>query len=294
MRRVTLDEADRFLVANDGMARRFALGVSLCILSPVALIYFVSLLNENSRGILQSAAKTTSGGITVAISAKTAATWTEGITSGTIDVASTTVAANGLKANVAVGMGVTILLTIVACGVFLLIMESLKMKEYNYLEREDIELDQGIVEIVTRKRENFAPTYRKNLGIGVALCIVCVVPIMLAFAFDAEARVMLLCTDVLLVIVALGVYLIVWSMIIEGGYEKLLEEGDYTRERKNEINSNRLLARIYWCSVTFLFLGISFLTFEWWISWIIWPLAGVLYGIICGIAAVVRKRKIAG
>ncbi|MBR5228466.1 MAG: XRE family transcriptional regulator, partial [Firmicutes bacterium] len=76
--------------------------------------------------------------------------------------------------------------------------------------------------------------------------------------------------------------------------EKLLEEGDYTRERKNEINSNRLLARIYWCSVTFLFLGISFLTFEWWISWIIWPLAGVLYGIICGIAAVVRKRKIAG
>ena len=37
---------------------------------------------------------------------------------------------------------------------------------------------------------------------------------------------------------------------------------------------------VYWQTVTCLYLCISFLTFRWWITWIIWPLAAVLHSIL--------------
>lgn len=37
---------------------------------------------------------------------------------------------------------------------------------------------------------------------------------------------------------------------------------------------------VYWQTVTCIYLCWSFLTFRWWITWIIWPLAGVLHSVL--------------
>ena len=44
-----------------------------------------------------------------------------------------------------------------------------------------------------------------------------------------------------------------------------------------------------WSVVIALFLGYSLITMNWHISWVIWPVAGVLYAAVCGIAAMIRK-----
>ncbi len=37
---------------------------------------------------------------------------------------------------------------------------------------------------------------------------------------------------------------------------------------------------VYWPTVTCLYLIWSFLTFAWWKTWIIWPLAGIIHSVI--------------
>ena len=52
------------------------------------------------------------------------------------------------------------------------------------------------------------------------------------------------------------------------------------------------IAGIYWTLVTAGYLAWSFWSGEWNRTWIIWPVAGVLFGAIIGIAAMFRKNNI--
>ena len=52
---------------------------------------------------------------------------------------------------------------------------------------------------------------------------------------------------------------------------------------------NAPIAAIYWGVVTAGYLAYSFVTARWEISWIVWPVAGVLYGALAGILHVVRS-----
>ena len=91
----------------------------------------------------------------------------------------------------------------------------------------------------------------------------------------------------LLVLVALGVKLIVLTCMIEGGFQKLLEEGDYTR-------ANKRLSKydgIYWAIVLAIYLGWSFVTMRWEFTWIVWPVAGVLFAAYREIIKAVLRAK---
>lgn len=56
--------------------------------------------------------------------------------------------------------------------------------------------------------------------------------------------------------------------------------------RKKKTSGNKVLDSImsvFWPTVTCIYLIYSFLTFDWYISWIIWPIAAVVRGLIVGI-----------
>ena len=124
-----------------------------------------------------------------------------------------------------------------------------------------------------------------------------VVPlVMAAFIMDgAEDNrsdlVYIFCTAVLLVMVAAAVYLLIWSGSIHGTYDKLLQQGDYTVEKKEQNRKNGFFPGIYWCTVTAVYLGISLYFGNWNRSWIIWPVAGVLFAAFMGIINTVTAKK---
>ena len=62
-----------------------------------------------------------------------------------------------------------------------------------------------------------------------------------------------------------------------GGYDALLEEGDFSRQAKKR---DRDIGGPYWSIAVALYLLLSFLTGRWDMTWIVWPVAGVLYGVI--------------
>ncbi|HAX52028.1 MAG TPA: XRE family transcriptional regulator [Lachnospiraceae bacterium] len=195
----------------------------------------------------------------------------------------------GITEDMAGGIGVTILLLIVAGAVAVFILIGMQLDKFEYLEKESLNLQYGVAGIAETKRNDFEPVYKRCIASGVALCIVSAVPIMIAAAFNSTDMVYIYCVVILLVLIAFAVFLFVWSGMIYGSYQKLLEEGDYTRSKKLESKRNDNLSKVYWCTATAIYLGTSFLTGRWEITWVIWPCAGVLYAAVCGIAAMLRK-----
>jgi len=248
-RKVLLDEANRYMEIVEQVARKIAIGVAMCILSPVMLIFLAGLAESGETNIADK--------------------W--------------------ITENTAAGLGVSILLLMVAGGVALIVFNLARLKKFEYLEHDLLDLEYGIAGIVERKMEAFEPVRKRCLTVGVALCIACAVPLMMAVAFDSGEMVTVFCVDMILILVSFGVYMFIWSGMIQGSYEKLLEEGDYTREKKIENKKNENLSKVYWGAVIAIFLGYSFVSMNWHISWVIWPCAGVLYGVVCGVAAMIRR-----
>ena len=196
-----------------------------------------------------------------------------------------------ISEDMAGGIGVTLLLLIIAGAVFVFIWQGMKLDKFEYMEKEVLNLQYGIAGMVENKKEKFELTRKKCIAVGVILCIVSAVPLMIAAGFAASDVIIMYSVCLLLVLIAMGVYLFVWSGMIWESYLKLLEEGDYTREKKLENKRNENISKVYWCVVTALYLGYSLYTFKWHTSWIIWPCAGVLYAAVLGVAAMIRGNK---
>lgn len=188
--------------------------------------------------------------------------------------------------------GLVLLLLLCAAGVILLISNGMKVSKYEYLEKEELNLDYGIKGIVEKRKAEFEPTFRRCITLGVALCIVAVVPLMLAAGIGAEDRIYLLCTALLLVIVAVAVYLFVWSGMIRGGQDKLLQVGDYTPENKRLTQKITWFSGAYWCTVTAVYLAVSLWFMNWEISWVIWPVGGVLFAALYQVVKNRAKKEL--
>lgn len=115
---------------------------------------------------------------------------------------------------------------------------------------------------------------------------------MIAAAFDAGDIAFCICIGALLMFVACGVFLFIYSGMIWGAFEKLLQEGEYT-EREKKLNKRTApFAGIYWCIVTAIYLWFSFTTSDWDKTWIVWPVVGILYAALHGIMKVMMGRDL--
>ena len=97
------------------------------------------------------------------------------------------------------------------------------------------------------------------------------------------------CFIFLLACVGAGVWLFVSAGIIQGSFKQLLQEGDYTEEAKRTEKIMDKIAPVYWCLVTAGYVGYSLWTWTWATSWIVWPVAGILYGALAGIVRIWKK-----
>lgn len=235
LRKISMEEANEFLELNKLSSGLIARAISLCILSPVALLILIGA-SESGYGISE---------------------------------------------NLAVALGVSIVLFFIGLAVFIFVRYGSQLEEYDYLEKEKIETAYGVKGLVEERKKSFKPLYQKKLALGIALCIIGAVPVIVGSMFgDGQALALMVAVAISLMIVALGVNLIVKNSIIWDGFNKLLEEEDYRRDNKSKNSVLEPLRGIYWLSILAAYLGYSLLTNRWDISWIIWPVAGILFGVI--------------
>ena len=107
-------------------------------------------------------------------------------------------------------------------------------------------------------------------------------PLLLAGVVDAPDAVTCAMVSLLLLLVAAGVNMIVRVSIIKGSYDMLLQEGEFSKKEKQAKTKLDTLSGVYWCLATAIYLGWSFWTMRWDITWILWPVAGVLFAAVSG------------
>lgn len=169
------------------------------------------------------------------------------------------------------GIGLAILLIIVLIAVVPIILSSMRLSKYEYLEKEEISLLYGVKGIVEKRKEEYEETYRQGIVIGVVLCIAGVIPLVLAGVLGANDFVAAIFVCVLLCLIALAVHFFVGRGLVRESFTKLLQEGDYTADMKKGGKVVEKIAGVYWCLVTAGYLAWSFLGNAWGISWVVWP-----------------------
>lgn len=181
-----------------------------------------------------------------------------------------------------VGFGLVFLLMLVAIAVFLFVNYGLHESHMQHLEKESFETEYGVSGMVRERREQYEPTFTRNIAIGVVLCILSVIPTIMAGVMEVEDYMSGISVGLLLIIVSIGVNILIRAGMIKSSYDTLLQEGEYTIEEKHLKKKTDAFSGAYWCLIVAIYLGWSFWTNNWKFTWIIWPVAGVLYATVLG------------
>lgn len=191
--------------------------------------------------------------------------------------------------NMAALVGLVVLFLMIAGAVVIFVADGMRISKYDYLEKENISLKYGVEAVVSRRKEAHESGYRVSVTIGVVLCILSVVPIVIAGCMEARDFICVCCVAVLLFIISIAVFLFVSEGMVHGSFQKLLQEADYTKENKKVNKKMEAVSGAYWCIMTVIYLAWSFLTSDWHITWIVWPVSGVLYAAIINIIKAVSN-----
>jgi len=232
LRRVSMEEANAFLVLKDRVTMPIAWAVFLCILSPVCLILLGAageagylLFSEDAAG----------------------------------------------------GLGIILLLLLIAAAVAVFITCGIRTAPYDYLDKEEIETEYGVTGMVQRRREEFRDRYIRGCVVGTVLCILSPLPLFFGAVLEWGDFLLAGALCFLLLMVGLGVVSFIRVCIPWESMEKLLQEGDYTRSRKRRDKKFGWVYAVYWLVVTAIYLAVSLNSFAWGVTWIIWPVAAVLF-----------------
>ncbi|MGN0169517.1 MAG: helix-turn-helix domain-containing protein [Lachnospiraceae bacterium] len=186
----------------------------------------------------------------------------------------------------AAGAGCVFLFGMIAVAVFLFITCGMKESHMEYLQKEIFETEYGVSGMVRERSRSYEPTFTRGIAIGVVLCILAAVPLIIVGVMEAPDYVCGAFVGLLLLFIAIGVNIMIRVGIVKGSYDTLLQEGEYSKKEKRVKGKLDALSGVYWCLVTALYLGWSFWTMRWDYTWIVWPVAGVLFAAISGIMRV--------
>jgi len=159
----------------------------------------------------------------------------------------------------------------IAIAVVMFFAAGAVVKKYANYEESHIVLAEITRERIERAWAKFSPFYTLMIAGGVALIILAVGAVAV-FEMPASA---------LLNAIGFAVLLFISASSYGSAFDVLLNEGDYANKvvRKKSNNIIGAVAAIYWPLVTAVYLGLFFMDVG--NFWVIWPLAGILFGAIC-------------
>lgn len=246
MRRVSMEDAQKFIALRHREAKKLALGVFLILLGVALLVL--------------SAGSAECGMLPVGENAGTA-------------------------------LGVIVLLICIAAAGSLFIVYGQRLKPFEYLEKEIFDTEYGVTGMVRERRAADEKQYRMYPAVGVALCICAAIPLLLTALLNVGEFAEICAGCILLVMVGAAVVLFIIYGINKGSTDILMQDGDYTATKKKKDPIIGTVSGIYWLIAVAAFLAWSFITDAWDRTWILWPVAGVLFPAVIAVTELLVKDK---
>ncbi len=241
-----------FLSARKRSSTLIAIGVMLCIFSPITLLILISLTR--------------------------------------LDILTSSI-------NFATEIGVIVLILLAAAAVALFIAGNHWLKVNENYEYEDCNLSEELHKKILKESRDYENKHYIFKIIGIAFCILSAIPLMSGALFTdalSNSRLddfMTGLSSITIFLVGIGVFFLVKTNIVHDSFNIILQIDDYTTEKKAGKKVIEKYTSIYWMIIAFIYLTYSFLSNNWQQSWIIWPLAGIAYGILEAILSFKKKNQ---
>lgn len=242
---LSLEEAKDFLKDTVKRSYLIAVGVMFCILSPVPVIFLGASVNGKSDFAVA-------------------------------------------KADM---VGALFMFLLIAIGVAFFIFAGTMKQKWQQIGHNTVGIDFNVTDYTKKQFESVRGSHALCLSLGCMLCILSFIPAVIIdtmFPTDFWYE----CSGAFLfILVAVGVYLIVFTSNRNKGYQALFAlnargtmGNTYVPESAKEVEyTNKTIGsvmNVYWQTVTCIYLCVSFLTFDWEITWVIWPVAAVVQSIL--------------
>ena len=233
-REIATAEAEEYLEAVKKAGSRIALGILLCILSPITLIVLCGFAD---LGMWMS----------------------EGI---------------------AAAIGLATMFAFVGAAIAVFIPNGMSLSKYEYLEECSLILPEKLEKQLSEEYEANNKKELMRITSGILLCLLGVlILILVACLFPNKDAALIIALIPLFIFAAIGTYIVVRTCYLRGAYQRLLQLEDFSKAGKMKEGSTNLSGIIegsYWTLVAAIYLGASFLTNRWDVTWIIWVLGAAL------------------
>lgn len=185
-----------------------------------------------------------------------------------------------LSENAAGGIGLVVLFLMIAAAVAIFILCGSKTSRFEYLDKEIIETEYGVAGLARERQKQLHGAYTIHNVLGTCLCILSVIPLFTVLCLTEDPFPLIVSIAALLVIVGVGVFLFIRVGIPWESTQKLLQEGDYTRQNKTRVSLKEAVSTVYWLLVVAGFLAYCLPTDHWEAAGVIFAVAGILYAAI--------------
>lgn len=196
----------------------------------------------------------------------------------------------GMTAEFAGAVGMVIFLVTVTVAVVIFVYCGFRNAPYAYLDKEVFETEYGVKGMVREKQKAYRNAYVRSNMIGVGICVLSPVALFVG-AFSGDEFFTVLMLTVTLLAVGVGVIFFITAGVRWASMQKLLREGDFSDREKKRSGLKESVGTIYWLIAVAIYLGWSFATDNWTISWIVWPIAGVLFAAVMQICSLWADRE---
>lgn len=240
VRTVSRKEAEEYITFSEQFSKWIAIGVMLCIYSPICLLLCAAV----DDGIV------------------------------------------ALSDAQFVCFGLVPLFILIGAAVAIFIYYGMKMEKFEYLKKEIFQIEESLDRELTRMEEQEKPGATIKIIVGVVLCIFSVIPILITGSSATKDMYNVFSVILLLIMVGIAVAFFIIGGIRLDCIKILRQEGEYTKTKKKIVDT---VGGVYWPIVTAVYLIWSFITMGWGYTWIIWPIAGIIFGAIAVICEMIQK-----
>lgn len=204
--------------------------------------------------------------------------------------AATEVSAWHISENTAAVAGLSVALIIVSIAVAMFIFCGFKNAPFDFIDKEPFEIEYGVAGMVKEKQKAYRRIYIGCNVIGVCICILAPIPLFIGTFVKEEFFTVLMFT-VTLFLAGIGAVIFIISGVRWASMQKLLKEGDFTvrEKRRNQIIEE--ISAVYWLITTAVYFGWSFGINDWGETWIVWPIASVLFAAVLCLCNLFFDRK---
>lgn len=185
-------------------------------------------------------------------------------------------------------MSIIIFVAIAAC---MFIYSGIRVEKWSFIHEEACKLDQKAARYVRREKSGYWPMHMKITAAGIGICAAgFLLGYLVSRLGEDSPYAYNLGAAVLLILESIGAFLLLMSFLRMHYYNMLLAlKGKPPRKKEEQDKEGKTKYKnvivskgmsVFWPTVTAIYLSLSFLTFAWEISWIIWPLAALAAFII--------------